>query len=275
MRGARLPRPQRVATRHGALELVVAGEGAPVLVLLNGAGVTLDGWARLFPGIARLGRVVACNRFGLGASSAPRRPLSASLAVESLREALAALQLPPPYLLVGHSLGGLHAQLYARRHPQEVGAVVLLEATHAADRGHLQGQESRLAAVLGKLLAVPQRLLWPNLQAEMAALEASARELEDAGPFPPVPLAVVSGGREPPRWLVPPERLRARRAHQRELAQLSPQAVQVVAGRSGHFPQLTQPALVLEVLASLAGRLRAGEGPAALPGAGSAEGFSR
>ena len=39
MRGARLPRPQRVTTRHGALELVVAGEGAPVLVLLNGAGV--------------------------------------------------------------------------------------------------------------------------------------------------------------------------------------------------------------------------------------------
>lgn len=273
MRGARLPRPQRVTTRHGALELVVAGEGAPVLVLLNGAGVMLDGWARLFPGIARLGRVVACNRFGLGASSAPRRPLSAALAVESLREALAVLRLPPPYLLVGHSLGGLHAQLYARRHPQEVGAVVLLEATHAADRGHLQGQEGRLAAVLGKLLAVPQRLLWPNLQAELAALEASTRELEAAGPFPPVPLAVVSGGREPPRWLVPPERLRARRAHQRELARLSPQAVQVVAERSGHFPQLTQPALVLEVVASLAGRLRAGEGPA-LPGAGSAAGFS-
>ncbi len=273
MRAGGLPRPQRVATRHGALELVVAGEGAPVLVLLNGAGVTLDSWARLFPKITRLGRVVACNRFGLGASSAPRRPLSASVAVESLREALAALQLPPPYLLVGHSLGGLHAQLYARRHPQDVGAVVLLEATHAADRGHLRGQEGRLASVLGRLLSVPQRLLWPNLQAEMAALDASVRELEAAGPFPPVPLAVVSGGREPPPWLVPPERLRAKRAHQRLLAQLSPQAVQVTAWRSGHFPQLTQPALVLQVLASLAGQLRAGGMPA-LPGAGSAAGLS-
>ena len=57
-----------------------------------------------------------------------------------------------------------------------------------------------------------------------------------------------------------PEALRIRRAHQRSLAALSPRGRQVVARRSGHFPQLTQPQLVLDVLRDVA-REAAGGGP--------------
>ena len=247
-----LPRKRKHATSAGTLEYVLSGEGAPTLVLLNGAGVTLEGWGRLYPDVEEIGRVFGWNRFGVGRSSKPVLPQTGTVIVDSLRELLATLDLAPPWLLVGHSLGGLHAQLFARRFPREVAGVVLVEPTHPRDRERLKGHEGRLAQVLSRVLSVPQKLLRANLDSEMDWIDAAAREVEAAGPFPPVPLAVVSGGQEPPRWLMSPEALRAKRANQKALAALSPRGRQVIARRSGHFPQLTQPQLVLDVLREVA-----------------------
>lgn len=252
MFGGPLPRKRKHATSAGTLEYVLSGEGAPTLVLLNGAGVTLEGWGRLYPDIEEIGRVFAWNRFGVGRSSKPVLPQTGTVIVDSLRELLGALGLAPPYLLVGHSLGGLHAQLFARRFPREVAGAVLVEPTHPRDRERLKGHEGRLAQVLSRVLSVPQKLLRANLDSEMDWIDSAAREVEAAGPFPPVPLAVVSGGQEPPRWLMSPEALRAKRANQKALAALSPRGRQVIARRSGHFPQLTQPQLVLDVLRDIA-----------------------
>ena len=248
----RLPPRRTLRTPGGAIEYVLSGAGEPSLVLFNGSGVTLEGWARLYPGIESIGTVLAWNRHGAGASAAPVQPQTGAAVVATARELLAHAGLAPPYLLVGHSLGGLYANLYARLHPREVGAVVLLEATHPRDRDLLKGHESQLATVLGKLLSLPQKLFRANLHSEIDWVDATAREVACAGPFPDVPLTVVTGGSDPPRWLTPPEALRIRRAHQRELSQLSTQGQQVIAQRSGHFPQMTQPDLVLDVLRRMA-----------------------
>lgn len=248
----RLPHRRTWRTPAGDIEYVLAGRGSPALVLFNGAGVTLEGWRRLFPDIESIGTVLAWNRPGTGGSARPTLPQTGAAVVATLRGLLAHTGVQPPYLLLGHSLGGLHANLYSRLHPQEVGAVVLLEATHPRDGDLLQGHENQLATVLGKLLAMPQQLFRRNLDSEIAAVEATARELGCAGPFPNVPLTVVSGGSDPPRWLVPPAALQIKRVHQHELSTLSPLGQQVIAQRSGHFPQMTQPDLVLDVLRRMA-----------------------
>lgn len=243
-----LPPRRRLATSAGRLEFVLSSQPGPTLVLVNGAGVTLDGWRALYPQVQQLGTVLAWNRLGVGGSDPPRTPQSGAAIVASLRELLAQLMLPPPYLLVGHSLGGLYCQLFARLHPQEVAGMVLLEATHPRDREMLKGHESQLASVLSKLFELPQRLFRSNLHAEVDHVDRTVREIAEAGPFPPVPLMVVTGGNDPPKWLMTPQALAIRRANQRDLATLSPLGEQVIAPRSGHFPQLTQPELVLEVL---------------------------
>lgn len=248
-----LPPRQRLQTRAGTLEYVLSGQGAPTLVLLNGAGVTLDGWRTLYPEIEALGTVFAWNRFGVGGSDPPRLKQTGAVVIAALRELLSYAGLTPPYLLVGHSLGGLYANLFARMHPAEVAGMVFLEATHPRDREMLKRHESQLAAVLGKLFALPQKLFRANLHLEIEWVDATAQEVACAGPFPPVPLTVVTGGNDPPKWLMTPEALRIRRAHQQELARLSPQGQQVIASMSGHFPQLTQPDLVLDVLRRMGG----------------------
>lgn len=259
-----LPDRKKLQTRAGTLEYVVSGTGPCTLVLLNGAGVTLEGWRALYPAIEKIGTVFAWNRFGVKGSDAPRLPQTGAVVVASLRELLSYAGLTPPYVLVGHSLGGLYANLFARLYPQEVAAVLFLEATHPRDREVLQQHETQLTRALTKVFSLPQWLFKANLHSEIDCLDHAVSEVEAAGPFPAIPVAVVTGGATPPRWLMSPGALQARRAHQQELARLSPKGEQVIAAKSGHFPQLTEPRLVIDVLKRLTARAACWTSAAAL-----------
>lgn len=251
LRLGRLPALRSLNTSAGRVGCVLSGSGPATLLMFNGAGVTLEGWRGLYPGIEKLGQVLAWNRLGVGGSDAPRSPQTGEVVVATLRELLAQLQLKPPYVLVGHSLGGLFANLYARLHPGEVAAVMLLEAAHPRDREVLSQHETQFARGLSKLFSLPQVLFRRNLHSEIECLQDTVRQLGAAGPFPAVPLAVVTGGKTPPGWLMSPAAVGARRAHQQDLARLSPRGEQVIAQHSGHFPQLTEAPLVLRTLEKL------------------------
>lgn len=254
--GGPLPKRQWVRTSAGRMEFMRSGAGRPVWLLFNGAGIGLEGWQGLYPDIERLGTVFAWNRLGIGRSDPPRQVQSGRRVVRALSEALDHLDLQPPYVLVGHSLGGLHAQLFARLFPQDVAGVLLLDATHPDERDHGRGHETRLAQVLDRLFPLPTSAFRPNLEAELAAQAETAREVQAAGAFPPVPLVVVTGAQAPPRWLADAGAVARRREHQRHLARLSPSGEQVMAWRSGHFPQRSEPGLVLHAMARLAGQTR-------------------
>jgi pimeloyl-ACP methyl ester carboxylesterase len=253
----RLPRKQRLQVRARTIEYVLSGGAAPALLLFSGAGVTLEGWGRLYPGLDRVARTLAWNRPGIGRSSGPHEMQSGAVVVDAVRSLAASLGIGPPYVLVGHSLGGLHAQLFARRHSQEVAGVVLVESLHVDDRGLVRGHEGRLASVLGRMLSLPPAQVRGTLRDELAGLDATAAQVQAAGPFPAVPLAVITGGTDPPQWLVPRRALRSKRVHQKELARLSPLGLHVLARRSGHFPQWTQPQLVLDAIRSVVRQARA------------------
>jgi pimeloyl-ACP methyl ester carboxylesterase len=255
VRPGNLPARHKLQTRAGALEYVLSGKGPPNIVLLNGAGVALEGWRALYPAVERAGCVFAWNRFGLKGSDEPRLAQSGAVVIASLRELLGYAGLTPPYVLVGHSLGGLYANLFARLYPQEVAGVMFLESTHPRDREVLRSHETQLTRALTKVLSLPQRLFKANLQSEIDSVDQLAQELESAGPFPPVPVTVLTGGANPPKWLMSPQALQARRAHQQELVRLSPCGEQVIAVKSGHFPQLTEPALVVDSLVRLIQRV--------------------
>lgn len=105
----------------------VAGAG-PTVILENGYGSGAAGWGLVLDEIARFARVCAWDRPGIGRSSA-RGLHDAAATIDDLRTALAAAGgAPPPYVVVGHSLGGVYARVFAALHPTEVAGLVMVDA---------------------------------------------------------------------------------------------------------------------------------------------------
>jgi pimeloyl-ACP methyl ester carboxylesterase len=236
------PPKNKAACGGESIEYVMTGNGPFTVVLVNGSGGPIEGWHKVFDALASFSRVFAYNRPGIGASSRLVNAQTGSNMVASLRAALEKAGCRPPYVLVGHSFGGLIVNLFARRHPSDVAAVVMLEATAPDDVEILPAYESRIQRLLAKLA---DRLFPRNPNAETLHAKTTVAELNAAPPFPAVPLVVVTGGKPAMAWLTASEALAARAAHQRGLVQLSPVGRHVMAEKSGHFPQFTEPDVVV------------------------------
>jgi pimeloyl-ACP methyl ester carboxylesterase len=107
--------------------LLEMGEGSPTIVLESGLMATVLTWHKIQPQLAKTARVVSYDRAGLGWSDRGREPRNAERIVSELHELLRRAQMPPPYLLVGHSFGGLTMPLFAAQYLEEVAGLVLID----------------------------------------------------------------------------------------------------------------------------------------------------
>lgn len=104
----------------------------PTLVFLHGAGDNAGAWAKVAPPFAKQYRLVLADLPGHGASAPRGGPLKMRTVIDGTEEVLS--RLPPPLLLVGNSLGGWLAMLYAQHHPERVQRLVLVDG--GATRGN-------------------------------------------------------------------------------------------------------------------------------------------
>jgi pimeloyl-ACP methyl ester carboxylesterase len=226
------------------------GQGDVTVVLEAGLCQTRASWGRVVDDIASFARVCAYDRAGLGESDRAPGPRTPSRAVEDLERVLVAARAKAPYVLVGHSVGGLTVRLYAARHPERVRGLVLVDASHEA-------QSARLA----ELMEARDRAAFLEHQGgrncEGLDLLAAPGELQMAGSLPAVPLVVLTAR---PRWVIagcPDDAVRSEL--QAGLARLSPGARQVIAERSGHFIQLDRPDVVTAAVREVAGAVTASD----------------
>ena len=112
------------------LHLQTAGTGRTTVVLEAGLGGMSAAWGWIHPETAQFCRVVSYDRGGLGWSGPDSAPKSALLAAQRLHAILLRSDIPPPYVLVGHSMGGLFIRVFADLYPHEVAGMVLLDAVH-------------------------------------------------------------------------------------------------------------------------------------------------
>jgi len=113
---------ESVTLRHPSSQDIVVFEG--------GSRGTIAKWGTVPERLAADASVFVYNRPGYGNSEASATPRDGRTIVEELRALLRHQGLPPPYVLVGHSLGGLYMQLYARAYPQEVKGLVLIDSLY-------------------------------------------------------------------------------------------------------------------------------------------------
>ncbi len=113
------------------LHLECTGSGGPTVILEPGGGASAATMGLIAPAVARDSRVCVYDRAGRGWSDAAASPPDGAQIASDLHELLARAHVPGPYVLVGHSFGGLYVRTYAARYPEQVVGLVLVDSTAA------------------------------------------------------------------------------------------------------------------------------------------------
>jgi pimeloyl-ACP methyl ester carboxylesterase len=124
----RHPAPGQLVDLGGhRLHSLVMGEGSPTIIFESGLMSTVLSWQYPQREIAKTTRTMCYDRAGLGWSDPSQEPRDAEQITTELRKLLDRAEIPPPYILVGHSFGGLTTRLFAARYPEEVSELVLID----------------------------------------------------------------------------------------------------------------------------------------------------
>jgi pimeloyl-ACP methyl ester carboxylesterase len=129
------------------LHLLEKGVGTPTIVLEAGLMSTVLSWSEIQSTLAQSYRVVSYDRAGLGWSDVGPMPRTADRMVEELHTLLERAAIPAPYVLVGHSFGGLTMPLFAARYPEETTGVVLVDPVAPAEWNPPSEQDRKRAEI--------------------------------------------------------------------------------------------------------------------------------
>ena len=152
---ARVYRPpgQLIDVGGHRLHLHCTGSGSPTVVLEAGGGASSSDFGWIAPAVARDTRVCVYDRAGRGWSDATDGPQDGAHIAADLHTLLERAQVPGPYVLAGHSFGGLYVQSFAARFPDQVAGMVLLDST-APKPGPAQPTNTDPYNVIGRVAAL-------------------------------------------------------------------------------------------------------------------------
>jgi pimeloyl-ACP methyl ester carboxylesterase len=277
----RFPPPGRSVVVDGIdSHLYCTGKGTPTVLFESGLDTDGSlGWSNVQPKLADLTRVCSYDRAGI-MWSAPRPGVrDAKTIVNELRALLANASEAPPYVMVGHSLGGLIVRVFAEAAgPDAVKGVVLVDSSHPEQLKRAPVPEGPPAALLRMLAATgalrlmeddagvpglpeearlrtaaftPQSV--PAVMGEYHALESTLQQAGATGSLGERPLVVLTALDKPPERLEPWLML------QRELAALSTNADQRLVPDCGHYIQQEQPDVVVTAVRDVVSAVREGK----------------
>lgn len=242
-----LPATRLSHTRFGVRSYVTAGAGKHTVVFESGLGNGKEVWAPVFNALSAKARVVAYDRAGYGQSEGSTLARDGAQIVEELRAMLQVENIPSPYILVGHSLGGTIVKLFARTYPQEVAGVVLVDAREA----NFVQRCKKLG--LSRMLYEPPLALfmWGRsaMRCELEAAPTTTHQARSTGSFPNVPLRVLTHHRRVFHWSRRVSRAWA--DGQSSMAGMSAKGRIKVCDRSGHHIHRDRPDLVVRAIHSV------------------------
>ena len=198
------PPPGEMVDVEGySLHINCVGQGGPTVILDAGSGLFSAQWVRVQREVSDTTRVCAYDRAGMGWSEMGPDPRDAKQITRELHTLLGKAGIEGPYVLVGHSFGGMYMQTYAARYPDEAAGVALVDSStdpdqfgqrpEARDSNEPQEQRSALVSRLVRFgVSLPARLgvvrllseldpaspeLPPQQRAQIDALTPSTRQL--------------------------------------------------------------------------------------------------
>ena len=229
------------------------GKSGPVVVLIAGGPFSTEVWSRVQDPLSTSARVCSFDRAGVGKSEPSPRPQTAEEMVADIDALLRQAREQPPYVLVGHSVGGIYARMFAARFREGVGALVLVDSAH-------EEQIWRLAAIAPALVDAEYGGAWRDPRARKDLGFLGDREILKWDTQ--VPLIVLQQGRTLPERpelgltaTAIPQVTALWRSLQKDLASRSPSGELRTAQRSGHFIQNDEPELVVRAVQDVLARV--------------------
>jgi pimeloyl-ACP methyl ester carboxylesterase len=269
------------------MHLYCTGEGKPTVILESGLNDFYVSWAKVQPEIAKVTQVCSYDRAGLGWSETSPDPRTSEVMAEELHTLLDNAEIAPPYILAGHSFGGIVMRAFAHRYPDEVIGMALVDSAHEEQGVHLPflkdaaenmiGQFRTLSVIssFGLMALSPETIpnrgfpdeaykqyqavlattnYFDGAIAETTAFYFKAPSLKITG-VQDLPLIVLSHGlTDTTSGIAPSQQDQFEQEWakmQTELTGLSSKSKRVSAQKSGHYIQLDQPELVIKAILDL------------------------
>jgi pimeloyl-ACP methyl ester carboxylesterase len=229
-------------------QILIEGAGPRTVVLEAGFGDTLDVWQTIQPRIAaHCARTFSYTRAGYLGSDPPDAARDAAAIVGELRDELQRRNVAPPYVLVGHSLGGLYMQYFARNFPAEVVGLVLIDSTHW-QQGLKLDATANTPYQARKAITLYMPLIMRHELSDSAAAGQEVNASPSATGIPTIVLSSTRGAADETA-----EQRAQAMTLQNEIAADFPGARHVFVARSGHYIQRDQPDVVIQAVRELAG----------------------
>jgi pimeloyl-ACP methyl ester carboxylesterase len=266
------PPGQMVDVGGYRLHINCTGNGSPTVVIEAGLGDWSTGWGYVQPEVAKTTRVCTYDRAGWGWSDPGPMPRDASQIAKELHTLLQNAKIPGPYVMVGHSLGGLLVRVFTHNNPGEVLGVVLVESMFPGQTGYatpsIVSSSFPLLARFGivRLLVKPLGLInyvppsenaYLSLYVRPKSAQALVDEIQEipdsmaqagaVSTFGDLPLIVLTGKlNQTPGW----------QAGQAELPKLSSNSQQLIADKSGHTIAIDQPDAAVAAILNMVEQVR-------------------
>jgi pimeloyl-ACP methyl ester carboxylesterase len=253
-----IPGSKEEMVNVGGYELFtrISGNKTPTIVLMGGLGGDTEEWKGIEKDFAEIATVVNYDREGLGKSAWQKRPKDSETIAKELHALLRAKKIPTPYVLVVHSLGGIHARVYLSLFKSEVAGMVLVDPTaediYEAVWATLSPEEvaAQKAQIPIENEATLKSLPEGGLKEEFRYIDTCFEQVRALKVTTNAPIAVISSMKlESTEPLEPLVKQLHKQLRDDFLAKTSTgKNKHYTTQTAGHYVQADQPALVLEAV---------------------------
>lgn len=269
------------------------GEGSPTIIIDAGMGEWSLHWLGVQAQLGEVTRTCVYDRAGYGYSEMSDVPRDAQNIVDELHTLLMTREIEPPYVLLGHSLGGVHMRVFAHQYPDETTALVLVDSPNAehvlpkevrqfmeesyaqfpelaeiAAQGFMQAEQMPVPPYMPDELAlqyqeqIATESFFATLYGEYVALDKSMEQIADLNDFGDLPILVIAAGL--PDDLLPAELMEVTATEhflswlpgQHSLTDLSSNSQIIIAEDSRHHIQFDQPDIIVDAVTAIIDELR-------------------